>query len=197
MSVTVVDLDGDLDWTEFQIPGANMPARVVTLYVERPSRARSLLVEFPEGFRRDSEGWYECAEELVVLEGGLQMSGETYGPNDWAWIPAGAVRTATVAQPRMLALARFDGPARWHQVAPPRDAELSRREQLGGSGRTLRRGDHISEWLDAPPVSPMDRDIEILGITTRTWARVPAGEPFPALEGPCFCRTFPPQGAAS
>jgi hypothetical protein len=190
----VVDLAGDLDWNAFEIPGATIPARIVTLHVD-PSRARSLLVEFPEGFRRDVEGWYECAEELVVIEGGLEMSGQTYRPNDWAWIPAGAPRTATAAKPSMLALARFDGPARWHEGSAPSTGPV-RRDVLGDRARVLRRGAQESTWLTEPPSGVADSDTELLAIESRTWARVPAGATFPALEGPIFCRTFPAGGTA-
>jgi hypothetical protein len=188
MPVEIVDLTGDLDWSHFQIPGGSISARVVTLNVERPSRARTLLVHFPEGFRRDATGWYECGEELVVLEGGLEMSGQTYGPNDWAWIPAGAPRTATRAMPSMLALARFDGPARWHEGESPMVGPVLR--DVLGEPRVLCRGAHESAWLKEAPSGEAKADTELLALKTRTWASIPAGETYPALEGPCFCRTF-------
>ena len=185
----VVDLNGDLGWAHFQIPGGSISARIATLNVEQPTRARTLLVYFPEGFRRDVEGWYECGEELVVLEGGLEMSGQTYGPNDWAWIPAGAPRTATRALPSMLALARFDGPARWREGASPMGGPVLR-EVLGDRPRVLCRGLHESAWMTECPTGVAETDTELLALRTRTWARVPAGEPLPALDGPVFCRTF-------
>jgi len=186
----VVDLTGDLDWTEFEIIGGTIPARVVTLHVERPSRARTLLVEFPDGFRRDADGWYECAEELVVLDGGLEMTGQTYGPNDWAWIPAGAPRRATRALPSMLALARFDGPARWQQ-GDPRAFGQPLRDVLGDRSRVLCRGDaQESSFVMKAPSGTATADTELLCLETRTWARVPAGATFPALDQACFCRRF-------
>jgi hypothetical protein len=188
-ATVVIDLNGDLDWTDFQIPGGSISARIVALNVEQPSRARTLLVSFPDGFRRDVDGWYECAEELVVLEGGLQMSGETYGPNDWAWIPAGAPRSATRALPTMLALARFDGPARWHEGDSPSIGPVLR-DVLGDRPRVLCRGVHESAWLKEAPSGVAGSDTELLALQTRRWARVPAGEPFPAFAGPVFCRTF-------
>lgn len=183
--MNVVDLDGDLDWTEFPIPGGNIPARIATLHVDAVTRGRTLLVRFPDGFRRDAVGWYECAEELVVLDGALEMSGRTYRPNEWAWIPAGAPRRDTVAAPFLLAVARFDGPARW--VPGEGDSrEPVLHEPLNAHPRVLREG---SAWLVNVPPGAAPRDTELVSIATRTWARVSAGERFPALEGPCFCRT--------
>ena len=188
-SAVVVDLNGDLDWSHFQIPGGSSSARIVTLHVEQTSRARTLLVRFPEGFRRDVEGWYECAEELVVLDGGLEMSGQTYGPNDWAWIPAGARRTATRAVTSMLSLARFDGPARWHRGAPTMDGPVLR-DALDDRPRVLCRGVHETALLSHAPSGVAASNTELLALETRTWALIPAGEPFPTLDGPIFCRTF-------
>jgi hypothetical protein len=200
-------LGNDLDWQDFDIPGSNMPARVVTLRVERPSRARVLFVRFPPGFERTVSGWYEAAEELLVIEGGLEMTGETFHAHDWALIPAGEPRRATKALPEMLALARFDGPARWNEGAQapnPAGAVRARLEPqtldaaspLGaGHARMLRNGEPSSWLLDAPPAgAPSPIDAELFALSSRTWAWVEQGEPLPALEGLCFCRTFGHEG---
>ena len=204
----VVALGDDVDWQDFDIPGSNMPARVVTLRVERPSRARVLFVRFPAGFERAVSGWYEAAEELVVIEGGLQMSDDSYHAGDWAWIPAKTARRKTAAHPQMLALARFDGPARWLEGEDAPDHSGPARARLepsvldvdsplgSGRARLLRSGEPTSWLLDAPDAgSRAPVDAEVFALASRTWAWVEAGEAFPHLEGLSFCRTFSAGGS--
>jgi hypothetical protein len=195
----IVDLNGGLPWNEFQIPGGSLPVQMVTLHVE-PSRARSILVRFPPGWERPDPGWYECAEEFVVLDGAFAMSGETYRAGDWAYVPAGSVRVATASRPEALVLARFDGPARWHaslHSAPPvirarLDEKIApvptRVGNLGG--RLLRSGNPASWVLSAIRDTTVDYRVELLSLPSLVWASVPPGEPLPALEAPLFCRSF-------
>jgi hypothetical protein len=207
---SVVVLGDDLDWQDFDIPGANMPARVVTLRVERPSRARVLFVRFPEGFERKVSGWYEAGEELLVLDGGLEMTDETYHALDWALIPAGQLRKETKAIPQMLALARFDGPARWREgedAPSPAGSVRSRLETQtldaaspfgAGHARLVRSGEPSTWLVDAPPAGTTSSiDAELFALDSRTWVWVDAGELIPALEGLCFCRTFAAEGGTS
>jgi hypothetical protein len=197
----VVHLDGDLDWIDFEIPESNLPVRLVRL----PSPALTLVVRFPEGWRREAMGRYSVSEEIVFLDGTLEMSRETYRAGDWAYVPAGTTRIATEARSEVLTLARFDGPARWHSGSlegSPNGRSLLRRalgptgasvESPLGAGRAwrLRRDAGEESWLlEAPPAGETaPRSAELTSLGSRTWASVSAGERFPALEGLCFCRT--------
>ena len=71
------------------------------------------LVRFPPGWTRPASGHYLCDEEFWVLEGELEMSGATYGPDQGAVIPGGAPRSDSRTPRGALALARFGGPATW------------------------------------------------------------------------------------
>jgi len=205
MSAVVVDLAGDLEWNAFEIPDSNVPVRLSTLNVE-PTRARTVLVRFPAGWERPGMGWYTCAEEMVMLEGTLEMNGKTFVAGDWGYVPAGLVRVASVARTEVLVVARFDGPARWTSGYPgegkPNGRQPLRRplaptagavDSPFGAGRAwrLRRGSIDNTWLlDAPPHdAPAPCEAELLALDARTWALVPAGETTPRLEGLCFCRT--------
>jgi hypothetical protein len=198
----VVDLDGELDWVDFEIPEANTPVRLFPL----PSRALTVLVWFPEGWKRDAMGRYSASEEIVFLDGTLEMSRETYSAGDWAYVPAGVTRVGTAARSEVLTVARFDGPARWYSGSPGEGSPNGRSLLRGsldptgdavnsplGAGRAwlLRRGAGEEAWLlDAPPAGEVaSRSAELVALEPRTWASVQAGERFPGLEGLCFCRT--------
>ena len=201
LAPVVVDLAGDLDWVDFEIPASNPPVRLATLRVE-PSRGRTVLVRFPAGWERPEAGSYSCAEEMVLLQGTLEMSGARYDAWDWAYVPRRAERAATRARSEVLALARFDGPARWNAEASQAGEILRRGLEVGpgalpsplGEGRawSLRRGAADSTWLlDAPPAGEVAPSaVEVLALRSRRWASVRAGEPLPDLDGLCFCRTF-------
>jgi len=194
-----MNLQGDLAWRDFDIPGGNMPVRTVRLH--RDESSTTLLVAFPVGWERPEVGAYEAAEEFILLEGGLRMSGAAYAEGDWVYVPAGARRFATAAEPEALALARFSGSARWTAGAG-RDIEIARGSVQGGnlqgspfgvgSASLLHRAGGVASWvLDAPPAgSRMAFDTELLALGDRFWAWVPASEPIPQLDGRCFCRTF-------
>ena len=83
------------------------------LRYELDTRARILLVKFPEGWARTQNGFYTSAEELIVLEGTLEMSGLTIIAGDYGYFPAGWLRHDMRAPTEVLAFARFAGPARW------------------------------------------------------------------------------------
>lgn len=197
---TVVDAGGDLDWADFDIPDSNVPVRIATLRTD-PSRALTLFVRFPEGWERPPAGSYSSAEELVLLEGTLEMSGRTFEAGDWAHIPAGTRRIGSAARADSLSLARFDGPARWsHDSSLAAGSILITRLESGpasgpsplGPATLLCATARVTSWLlEAPaPGGTAPFDVELLALESRTWAWVPAGAPFPVLEGLCFCRTF-------
>lgn len=202
----VVDLDGDLEWTDFDIPRGTSPVRLATLRVEPSSQARTLLVRFPIGWARPARGYYSSAEEMVLLEGVLRMCDETYRAGDWVYVPAGTPRWETSAEASVLALARFDGPARWTDGGASSGAPQRRELAPGpdpspsplGAGRAwlLHRGDDATSWLVEAPEEgrPAPVDAELLAPGSRTWAWVPGGEALPGLDADCFCRTFEATG---
>jgi len=174
----------------------------VRLQRDPATRAFTVLVEFPEGWARPSSGRYEAAEDIVVLEGGITINGVTYAAGSWAYFPEHFPRVISAAEPRMLALARFSGPARWVEgiagaaAAEARTVDLddarAQDDSPFGAAAALRRGKTDRSWLlpDAPGgTAPVD--CELLELEGRVWAWIPAGGPLPAFHGACFCRTFP------
>jgi hypothetical protein len=197
---TVVRFGGDLDWQSFDIPGGTVPVHLVRLHVEPGTRASTLLVRFPKGWRRDVAGSYVSAEDFLVIEGELTMCGRSFEAGDWGYVAAGALRTGMAAVTQVLTLARFAGPARWTEgsgtatepvkVPALGAARAEEASPLGGSARLLSRMPEVSAWvLDAAPAAA-SVDAEVYAIDERAWTRVAAGEGVPQLDGRCFCRTF-------
>ena len=102
-----------LDWEPFEVPGGSVPVSVSRLHADPETRAVTLVVRFPAGWQRPEAGAYSAAEEVYLLDGSLEMNGTPYGAGTWFRVPAGAVRRHTASPGGAVALARFDGPARW------------------------------------------------------------------------------------
>jgi len=206
----VIDLNGSLDWEPFDIPGGTEPVSLVRLRSEPETRAFTLLVRFPAGWKRPAEGFYEAAEDVVFLSGALQINDVTYSDGEWAHMPVGYPRRISIAHEDTLAVARFSGPARWRQGldGASRDDALHRRldhpgdmtrSPLGaGLGTLLRAGTPDSSWLVHAPLpgsrAPVDAEVHELASRRRVF--VACDEPFPDLEGACFCRTFSAGGSS-
>jgi hypothetical protein len=196
--MTIVRLDDRPDWRPFDIPDSTPSVSMVSLRAEKETRALSLFVRFPPGWQRPVTGYYEAAEDVLFLSGELEMDGLTYRAGDYAYIPAGKSRAGSSANGEVIALAKFCGPARWHQGAgdPSETAlhlgidsiEATEPSPLGaGRARVLRAGAAwIVETVDAGAPSPIDCELFSLGERAWTWAG--KGEPLPDYSGPCFCR---------
>ena len=182
-----------------------MPVPIAALHRDPASRAQTLFVRFPEGWQRPVAGFYEAAEELIVVSGVLHMSEVTYGPGDWGYVPAGSVRTSTSAETECVVFARFDGPARWREAAeasgpPPMMAPLRAGNASsavpsplgGGTAWLLRAGERDAAWFADPPApgAAAPVDVELFDPATAAYAFVAAGDPMPDVAGQCFVRTL-------
>lgn len=148
-------------------------------------------------------GSYIAAEELFVIEGEFTMSGETYVAGDWAYFPRNWLRDGTSSPGGMLALARFDGPARWTRDTGNTEGAMRAHLSPGtldepvegalGHGWPLR--DSIAEqaWYLTALASgmPSPHDIEIFEIDSKRWTFVEAQSWLPPVSGPVFARAFP------
>lgn len=56
--------------------------------------ACSILIRYPPGWRREDPEHIEAAEEFYVLEGALELNGETFSHDCYGHVPAGATRTS-------------------------------------------------------------------------------------------------------
>ena len=70
-------------------------------------------VRFPEGWSRPEVGHYAVAEEFLVLEGSLSLSGRAWNAGGHAWIPAFERRHDLASPTGCLVFAWFGGTPRW------------------------------------------------------------------------------------
>src|SRR4051794_6833836 len=109
--MTAVDLDApDLTWLEHAIAGADLPARMVMLHVDAERGTRTVLVQFPPGWKRDAVGHQPAGEEMVILSGSLSISGVTAGLGDYLVVEPRATRSATSVADDTRAVVWFSGP---------------------------------------------------------------------------------------
>ena len=112
LAFSLGDLD-KLDWEPFDVPGGSLPVSVSRLHADPVTRAMTLVVRFPAGWERAEVGSYSSTEEVYLLAGTLEMNGTRHEAGSWLRVPAGASRRRTATPGGAVALARFDGPARW------------------------------------------------------------------------------------
>jgi hypothetical protein len=190
----LVDTDGDLAFSDFDIPGGIMAVQMGLLRKEDDTRARTLIVRFPDGWSRPGPGYYEPSEEVLILQGELALNGDVLCPGDWAVIPARALRWGMRAYGDVLAFARFDGPARYEDGNLNASTDLMRIVRDVATSSTLEAPPGARSWVGAGTAVSLDHDVEVFSLDSRHWAFVPAGLALPTLNGPCFWRTTDPRG---
>ena len=184
--MTTTDLSSaDLSWMEHTIAGAEQPARMVMLHASAERNTRTVLVEFPLGWRRDAVGNQPAGEEMIVLSGSLSMSGEKVPAGTYLMVEPLATRSATFVDGPTRAVVWFSGPGGgWVDGeaenagsirTAPVTTDLSREpsERLSGS---LTVHEDLSEQT-------FPTDVDVLWTDRGRWAHIPAGDVVPALTG--------------
>jgi hypothetical protein len=181
------------------MPGADMKIRTVRLRGASGGWAWSA-VRFPPGFSRPGSGWYPADEEVLFLEGRLEMSGEIFRAGDYAFFPAGYLRSATSAPDGALALAWFSDPPTWTPAPHPGPmfdvhrslhllpAQAPRKHGPFGVGRVLRQQTSQTWWMSslAPNHSPCDATVAS-GVG-RVLVEIASGETIPQLTAPLLVK---------
>jgi len=109
-----------LTWREAPMPGGSGPV-ALALLPRLPDDAFRAFVRFPAGWSRPEPGYYEVAEEFLVLEGELGLNGRIWRGGEYAWIPARHPRRDLQSVPGCLVLAWFGSAPRWI-AGPPEKA---------------------------------------------------------------------------
>jgi hypothetical protein len=196
----IVDLRGGrLDWRAVPIPAASPLVRLARLHVDAASRATVSVVEFPPGWSRAQLGHYGCAEEFVVLDGSLVVSGVRYAAGDYAYLPPRVPRSASRSETGCLTVAWFSGPIHWYAGRGPSSTEPPRALRLPVADAS-RPEDHTggtAYGASAAPADPAPTTTDLLWPGAARWCLVPAGATPPPVDlaGPVLIRRWS-QGVA-
>ena len=183
--MTPTDLTGDLQWIEHNIAGSHQPAKLVMLHADAERQTRTVLVQFPPGWKRDAVGHQPAGEEMVILSGALSISGVTAGLGDYLVVEPRATRSATSVTDGTRALVWFSGPGGGWTDGPAVDAGAATVAPLAAGEQ---RGPHdelvgtvtVHDELGA---QALDADVDVLWTEARQWAHVPAGTAIPTHPG--------------
>jgi len=137
-----------LAWRAAPMPGA-LPVEMALL-PKLPDGGFRAFVRFPKGWSRPDVGHYAVAEEFVVLDGSLVLTGKTWNKGAHVWIPAFERRHGLASPTGCLVFAWFGGTPRWIPGEPTRWAESERPHRSSMDARQFMRQlpDAALETLD-------------------------------------------------
>jgi hypothetical protein len=172
-SPTSLDLTTvDHPWRATPMPGSNGDIELVRL--ASTDRAFTILGRFAPGFERSTPGGYLCSEELLMLDGELELEGRTYVRGDLAVVPAGFVRTSMRSPRGCRLLAWFGGAAIFREPselgAPPARG-IESVATHGASGPLL--SSSVGSWSTE---LPSEGTVDVVGPGLRWWRRGEARE---------------------
>ncbi|MCK5891443.1 MAG: hypothetical protein P1U38_07910 [Aeromicrobium sp.] len=177
----LTDLDAQ-PWRQVPMPGSNGGIELVPLAA--PEGHFTILGRFPAGFERLTPGGYHASEEVLLLDGELELEGRTYRRGDLVVVPAEFLRTDMRSPQGCVVLAWFAGPAAFR----PADAleactdvitsvHVSDALGPGDSGPLISSG--VAAWsvgdeLVAGASGPV---LEVVGAGLDRWAHDPSDPP--------------------
>lgn len=179
----LIDLrSADLPWRLVAIGGASTDVELARLHVDPTTRASSSLVRFPAGWTRPGTGHYPCAEELLVLDGAIRVSGVDYNAGDYGYLPPYVTRSASGSAAGCLAVAWFSGAPAWIVgIAEDLGGDTVRHGPASGCRRPAGQDVQGTAYVGAVAPSEVAAvDIELVTLDGR-WTLVPAGVVPPAL----------------
>lgn len=173
----VVDLRRDeLDWRTTTIPESTPDVAIARLHLDAPTRATVSVVRFPAGWSRPGTGRYTCAEEFVVLDGGLVVGGVHFAAGDYGYLAPGASRTDSGSDGGCLTVAWFSGPPRWISGPPTTSGVAAVRAPVALARRP--RGDDVPGAAYGGhhlPAAPVPAVTDIVWPHAARWCLLPAG----------------------
>lgn len=181
--MSTTDLNSpDLTWLTHAIAGSDLPARMVMLHADPERQTRTVVVEFPDGWRRDAVGHQPAGEDMVLLSGALTMSGETVTVRDFLSVGPRATRSATSVADGTRAVVWFSGPGGGWTDGPAADAgSLTVTPLSDSSTGPVTAHDSLAD-------ASYDHDVDVVWLDRQHWAHVPAGEPVPSVDGRAVVR---------
>lgn len=189
--MSVVDLLSDeLAFVEAPIAGAPGKVRMSMLNVDEARGVRSVLVAFPDGWRREAVGTQPAGEELVVVRGALTLSGLTAEPGKLLHVTPRALRSGTSTQDCTRAVVWFTGAGGGWVEGDELVAGTATLDALAdGFVREPVEGLHGRvEHRSGVAGASFTQDVEVVWFETAQYARVGSGDAVPDVDGPAAVR---------
>lgn len=188
-----VDLDAaDLTWVSHLIAGSDLPASLVLLHADAERQTRTVLVAFPDNWRRDAVGHQPAGEEMVLLTGALSISGSTAAAGEYLLVEPRATRAATSAANGTRALIFFSGSGGgWTDGAAAEPGAVSVAPLTEGAVRAPQgEMSGLVEVFDTVSSRVFDTPVDIVWPAALRWVHLPAGAPAPDVDGVAVVRTW-------
>lgn len=184
--MTLVDIDtADLHWFDLLPAGSEQVTRMCALWKDEERGLRSVLVDFPDEWRRDTVGHQPAQEEMLSLTGAMYINGLRAGVGQLLVGVPHATRSQTYNDPGTRVLVWFSGASGgWEEGLPesPRDMEVV--DLAPGVVRPPREGLNGSiEVHDGVKGMVFDQEADLVCVETRQWMHLAAGAPAPDLPG--------------
>lgn len=192
--MSIVDLTSTQhEWLEANVSGAEQPVRMYPLHIDLQRGTRTVLVEYPAGWRREAAGTQPAGEELVPVTGAFSMSGQRVVAGEVMVSTPRALRRETSVDGVTRAVAFYSGPGGgWIENDADASGTVTTVEIRGDVVRAATDGlvGHL-ELRDELPEDGLEDDAEIIWLDAQRYAFVPRGGMPPQVEGRVLIRILP------
>lgn len=79
----------ELEWQTDILPGALAPVECKTLSKDEATGACSTILRYPKGWSYSGASCLQVDHELLVLDGAIEINGQTYQSDSYGYLPAG------------------------------------------------------------------------------------------------------------
>lgn len=180
-------------WQPVEIPGTRVAVELWRLHADSASGANVAVVRFPPGWTRPRSGHYMAAEEMVVLQGAVDVAGlRTAG--DYVYLPPRTLRPPSGSETGCVVLAYFSTLPQWMDGppgTPPSGTPVHKRKDLRG---TLRTGTPevpgSFRVMVAMPAEAQPVDRDVYWPESGHWEWLPGGSEPTLLTGPAYVREW-------
>ena len=116
----------DISWEDGLYSGARPDVRSKVLSIDENGTDASIVVEYPAGWSRSGPEYCTAHEEIFVLSGEIEINGRVYGKHNFAFLPAGYVRTSQSSSGGAQVLTMYYDAPQFHagEPAEPHDPAL-------------------------------------------------------------------------
>ena len=116
----------DLPWEDGLYSGARPEVRSKLLSIDEAGTDATAVVKYPAGWSAGREEHCTAHEEIVVLDGALEINGQVYTKHKYCFLPAGFPRRTTSATGGATVLTMFYDAPQYREGAPktPHDEAL-------------------------------------------------------------------------